>query len=140
MDEEFKLYISGKDLLHIGIVIILLALTSAVSYWLGSLEGNNKLLGGLKTGQSGIINDQAATITFNSDNQADQSDNTANTKDAGSTVKGDKASQTYVASKNGTKYYPSDCAGANRIKAENQVIFGSTKEAEDAGYEAATNC
>lgn len=46
----------------------------------------------------------------------------------------------YVASKNGTKYYLTTCSGANRIKDENKVYFGSAAEALAAGYTAAANC
>ena len=46
----------------------------------------------------------------------------------------------FVASKNGTKYYPVGCSGANRIKEENKVYFSTSKEAETAGYGPAANC
>lgn len=46
----------------------------------------------------------------------------------------------FVASKNGTKYYPVGCSGANRIKEENKVYFTTSKEAESAGYGKAANC
>ena len=46
----------------------------------------------------------------------------------------------YVASKNGTKYYPVGCSGVNRIKEENKVYFTTIKEAVSAGYGPAANC
>ncbi len=46
----------------------------------------------------------------------------------------------FVASKNGTKYYAPGCPGAARIKAENQVWFGTPEAAEAAGYTLAANC
>lgn len=45
-----------------------------------------------------------------------------------------------VASKNGTKYYPAGCAGANRISDENKVWFASVAAATNAGYALAANC
>ncbi|MEK7646919.1 MAG: hypothetical protein AAB378_00915 [Patescibacteria group bacterium] len=45
-----------------------------------------------------------------------------------------------VASKNGSKYYMTDCPAASRIKAENRIQFNSTKEAEEAGYTASVMC
>lgn len=45
-----------------------------------------------------------------------------------------------VASKNGTKYYPIECAGANRISDENKVWFASVAAATNAGYARAVNC
>ena len=47
---------------------------------------------------------------------------------------------TFVASKNGTKYYPAGCAGASRIKAANQVWFGTADLAAAAGYTPASGC
>jgi len=46
----------------------------------------------------------------------------------------------FVASKNGTKYYPIGCAGANRISAANKVWFASAELASIAGYAPAANC
>lgn len=45
-----------------------------------------------------------------------------------------------VASKSGTKYHLSTCAGAKQIKPENKITFNSVKEAEAAGYKPAANC
>ncbi len=45
-----------------------------------------------------------------------------------------------VASKNGTKYYLPDCAGADRIAAANKVWFASAAAAAAAGYTPAVNC
>lgn len=47
---------------------------------------------------------------------------------------------TFVASKTGKKYFPVNCAGAKRIKDQNKVTFGSSLEAEKAGYTPAKNC
>ncbi len=46
----------------------------------------------------------------------------------------------FVASKNGTKYYPADCGSVNRIKDENKVYFNSTSAAETAGYSLSATC
>lgn len=46
----------------------------------------------------------------------------------------------YVASKNGSKYYPIGCAGVSRIKEENKVYFESAIDAQAAGYTPAANC
>lgn len=47
---------------------------------------------------------------------------------------------TYMASKNGTKYYLPSCGGSKRIKPENRVWFETKEEAEAAGYGPAANC
>ncbi len=46
----------------------------------------------------------------------------------------------FVASKTGTKYYPPDCGGINRIKIENRVYFATEQEAQDKGYTRTTTC
>lgn len=46
----------------------------------------------------------------------------------------------YVASKSGTKYYLTTCAGAERISEANKVWFASAGAASSAGYSPATNC
>ena len=45
-----------------------------------------------------------------------------------------------VASKSGSKYYLTTCAGAKRIKDANKVFFATKEEAIAAGYEPAANC
>ena len=46
----------------------------------------------------------------------------------------------YVASKNGKLYYKTDCSGAKRILAKNEVWFSSRENAESAGYTLSTSC
>ncbi|MFA6519462.1 MAG: hypothetical protein WCT41_01405 [Candidatus Paceibacterota bacterium] len=46
----------------------------------------------------------------------------------------------FVASMNGTKYYPTGCAGADRISPTNKVWFASAEAAVAAGYAPAANC
>jgi hypothetical protein len=59
---------------------------------------------------------------------------------ASTTATQKKSSGAFVASKNGTKYYPLNCSGVKRIKEENKVFFTTAKEAESAGYGPAANC
>lgn len=51
-----------------------------------------------------------------------------------------EAAALFIASKNGSSYYPEDCAAGRRIKPENVVRFASEKEAEQAGYRRAASC
>ncbi len=46
----------------------------------------------------------------------------------------------FVASRNGTRYYLSTCSAAMRIKANNRISFATAAEAERAGYKPAANC
>ncbi len=58
-----------------------------------------------------------------------------------STIQNTQASSgQYVASKNGSKYYPASCKGVSRIKEENKVWFATAAEAEADGYTLASGC
>lgn len=52
----------------------------------------------------------------------------------------DAPNVTYVASKNGSKYYPVGCSGADRIKNENKVYFHTETGALSAGYTLSATC
>jgi len=51
-----------------------------------------------------------------------------------------KTSGTYVASKNGTKYYLPSCGSSKLISVKNRIWFDTKSEAESAGYAPASNC
>jgi hypothetical protein len=46
----------------------------------------------------------------------------------------------FVASQNGSKYYPLDCSYTNRIKEENKIFYRSEQEAEKDGKERSAMC
>lgn len=46
----------------------------------------------------------------------------------------------YVASINGTKYYPRGCKAVNRIRAENRIYFKSGSDAQKSGYGYTSSC
>ncbi len=46
----------------------------------------------------------------------------------------------YLASINGTKYYPRGCNSANRIKLENRIYFESGEDAKKSGFDRAKTC
>ncbi len=46
----------------------------------------------------------------------------------------------FVASKNGTRYYPAGCPGAKRIAAANQLWFATAAAAAAAGFTPAAGC
>ena len=54
--------------------------------------------------------------------------------------KGAQADKRVVASKNGSVYHYSWCAGAVRIKEENKIWFPTKEDAKRAGLKSATNC
>lgn len=59
---------------------------------------------------------------------------------ASSSLSVGKESGSFVASKQGKKYFPVDCGTAKSIKEENKVFFGSESEAVAAGYERSLTC
>ena len=75
-----------------------------------------------------------------------QATNTAANETKDQTSKGIEGStatngpQTYVASKNGTKYHLLYCPGAKQIKEANKIYFSTKEEAQKAGYTPASNC
>lgn len=50
------------------------------------------------------------------------------------------SSGAFVASKNGTKFYPANCSSAKRIKDANKVFFATAADAENEGYSRASGC
>ena len=50
------------------------------------------------------------------------------------------ATQSFVASKNGSRFYPVDCKSASRIKPENKIYFNTASDAERAGLTLASGC
>ncbi len=63
-----------------------------------------------------------------------------NLASANSAIKSDNQNQTVYASKNGKKYYYSNCGGLSRIKEENKISFASPTLAESAGFTVASGC
>ncbi|MEK7643298.1 MAG: hypothetical protein AAB372_02520 [Patescibacteria group bacterium] len=46
----------------------------------------------------------------------------------------------FIASKNGSTYYPKACKAVGRIKDENRLYFSSVQEAELAGFTPSKQC
>lgn len=57
-----------------------------------------------------------------------------------SIVQNPAATEKYLASKNGKKYYPADCPAAARIAEANRIWFSSAAEAEGAGFSLSASC
>ncbi len=111
-----KLPAVPKDVLLVGILL----LSASASFGLGYLAGRDA------TGQGSPI---SLVITPAADT----------TQAAGDPPASPGVGQ-YVASKNGTKYYLTSCAGAKRISEANKVWFTSVAAATTAGYTPAANC
>jgi len=104
--------LNNKDIL----VILVVILTTFASFGLGRLSKIDETRAPMRI-------DNSATV-YNSINTNVQTNE----------------QQSYVASKNGTKYHFPWCSGAKRIKESNKIWFSSKEEAIKAGYTPAGNC
>lgn len=94
------------------LIIGILVVASSTSFWLGYLARIDVEQGSsATTGQASTLEVEAPTESVG-----------------------------VVASKNGTKYYLSGCAGVDRISDVNKVWFASAAAAIAAGYALAANC
>ena len=107
-----------RDAFILGVLIF----TSTLSFGLGYLTG-------IDAGQGSSITLEPSPLDAELAGQAPTSEVGAPTGSVG-----------VVASKNGTKYYLPECAGASRISDTNKVWFVSTAAALAAGYTPAANC
>lgn len=68
----------------------------------------------------------------------------ANLVDSGDTAQTtptvDSGQGAFVASKNGTKFYPANCSYADRIGDANKIWFDTETDAVEAGYEQSSQC
>lgn len=103
------------------VIVAVIALASSLSFGLGFLAGRDAGQGR----EAAITLETSPVVTSPADEAV-----TADRPIAGQVV----------ASKNGTKYYLPDCAGASRISDANRVWFASSAAARAAGYEPAANC
>ena len=107
-----------RDVRILGVLIF----ASTLSFGLGYLTG-------IDAGQGSSITLEPSPLDAELAGQAPTSEVGAPTGSVG-----------VVASKNGTKYYLPECAGASRISDANKVWFVSTAAALAAGYTPAANC
>lgn len=115
----FRKLLSGAVLLPLIVVLVALA-----AFGLGRLS---------------VLEEQKGTITIYAPNEAAVGRTIAKPT-APAPEKAAIVEKNFVASLNGTKYYAATCAGAARIKPENQTWFTTAADAEAAGYTKAANC
>lgn len=123
--KEFAGEIKGEGTLSRFWPIIIILAASAASFGLGRLSA-------IDDADSEVLYVPAATL------QAEVLKNTLSNdlKEAGVISQ----NGSFVASKNGTRYYFPWCSGVKQIKEENKVWFQTKEEAEKAGYTPAQNC
>lgn len=98
-----------------AVVVAVLVLSSSLSFGLGYLAGQGSGQG------SSLVLEESPLATSST---------------RSSIVENSKV----VASKNGTKFYLPNCAGADRISDANKVWFASATAAIKAGYTPSANC
>ena len=103
--------------------VLILILATSASFGLGVLAGKDLGGEGAATAQAGISIGSSTLPT-----------------PLPGSPEAPVATGTYVASKNGTKYYLPSCSGAGRIKDENRVWFQTADDALAAGYTPANAC
>ncbi len=158
MNDNIKLIISKNQLYHALLTIIIIFLGFFGGYVLGKKWGrSHQVQGGVEAVKSDDYFSQNSSqyktnSVPNGDPSKDQvlykkveiveksvnSNSVASLPDLGSTST--TSSQNFVASRNGTKFYPAGCKSADRIKTENRVYFSTKDEAIRAGLEEATSC
>lgn len=109
-----------------AVIVAVIVLASSASFGLGFLAGRDAGQGSDKV----ITIEETTSATATSSANSTLSTGSINSPQVGKVV----------ASKNGTKYYLPDCAGASRISDANKVWFVSADAAVKAGYEPAANC
>lgn len=159
MNDNIKLLVSKKQLYHAGIVILIIIISFISGYELGKKWGRSHektqnaelsygnqyftrsndstgLLGASSQDQQIVADHESPSKK--SDPVEKSSDSKISKVEANSSGTG--ADQNFVASRNGTKFYPAGCKSADRIKVENKVYFSTKDEAIRAGLEEATSC
>lgn len=89
---------------------------------------------------NGNADDKDTTSKLDANNDKEDSSVAVASKQNQSEQIGQVEQGQFVASKNGQKYYPLDCASANRIKEENKIYYESAMEAEADGKELSSQC
>ena len=123
-----KSSVFGKEGVRLAFLAALFILVALGAFGLGRLSALSETKGRVLVRPPGSPKELAAPVL---------SPQTASSSAPADAALGAHA---FVASKNGSKYYGPGCTGASRIKPANQVWFGSSADAEAAGYTLAANC
>ena len=98
-------------------------------------------LAGFGLGKLSNAGEGRAIIIQTGNAQNLQTTSSSNTQNTASAIEAFTANTgSFVASKNGTKYYLPGCSGVGRIQDQNKVYFTTEQEAIDAGYTKASGC
>lgn len=122
------------------LIILVIILVAFGSFGLGRLSKNSEINDPIQIVYPEQNQTENNAVSIKQTAQVNQAFNstTTNTLEKENTTSSKE--QSFVASKNGTKYYFIWCSGANKIKEENKIYFSSREEAEKAGYEKSSTC
>lgn len=155
MNDNIKLIINKRQVYHAGIVVLFIISSFISGYKLGKKwgEGHDVEVESTSFNSSGDYlgkNDAMSSLELlgpETKNQASEQElkpieklNDSKTSKVNKDLQDTNTSENFVASRNGTKFYPAGCKSANRIKTENRVYFSNKEEAIKAGLEEATSC
>lgn len=122
------------------LMIVALGATVVLAYALGFADGTR----GARSGVALACSDNVLqTLSIHAPETVPGGGTTTPTTKGTTPIPGTKSSPTtgaFVASKNGTKYYPADCSAVSRIKEENRVWFANEADAKLQGYTRTTTC
>lgn len=105
------------------------------------LAGSAYLIGFMSADESKVSEIQIVypdEIAIKNSNNVDKIDN--NTTVSEDKLRSENSNSKIVASKNGKRYYYSNCGGVNRIKPENRIYFDTKEQAESKGLTLAAGC
>ncbi len=122
-----KLGLQNSAVVHKLILSAIVVLVGTTSFGLGRLSRLNQNQGGvvIRAPESSLPLARAVTLSPN---------NTLSMQATSSLI------HNFVSSKNGSKYYPSGCKSASRIKAINQIWFETAEAAQVVGLTLASGC
>ncbi len=119
----------GRDV----VTILIIVFVAIGSFLLGSLSGQER------AGNAPIVfADSLAPYKLDRAIDTAPKQQNKSTSSQPSPYQGEGAAHAFMASKNGTKYYPDGCS--NRILDENKVFFDTAAQAEAAGYTLSSTC
>lgn len=114
-------------LLQVFLLVVLMALGIIAAFVLGRLSA-------LQNSPKTVLSIQKAACPIPAEIAGKQADMGLET------IMENNALGSFVASKNGTKFYPADCSYADRILDANKIWFDTEDDAIAAGYAASSQC
>jgi hypothetical protein len=106
------------------------------AYLIGKMQANNSKVSEIQI----VYPDAVAIKNSNSIEESSYTKPATNTQASENKTNTQKSQSQIVASKNGKRYYYSNCSGVKRIKPENLIYFDTKAQAEAKGLTLASGC